>query len=162
MREALGEVPDVVVPYVGAGMGPSTNLSQIHLCTSSALRQEARVHTDERIVLVCYDRSLLVPTWCLEMARRPHCELYKRVGTSTFSATNSASPIAFNITLLVFTAADRSPDTAAGLLVLINYYYIGTTLILDRASQRAIIRRNTSWTSGRPSLVEGWERAEQW
>ncbi|KIO01541.1 hypothetical protein M404DRAFT_1002968 [Pisolithus tinctorius Marx 270] len=83
MKEALGEVPDVVVPYVGAGMCPSTSLSQIHLCTSSALRQEARVHTD---------RSLLVPTSCLEMARRTHSELYKRVGTSTFSATNSASP----------------------------------------------------------------------
>lgn len=34
------------------------------------LRQEATVHTDEYIVLVCYDRSLQVPTSCLEMMRR--------------------------------------------------------------------------------------------
>ncbi|KAI6143679.1 hypothetical protein BKA82DRAFT_1002957, partial [Pisolithus tinctorius] len=155
------EVPDVAVPYVGAGMGPFKRLSRIHLCTSSALRQEARVHRDEFIALVCYDRSLLVPTSCLEMARPTHSGLYKRVGTSTFSATNSASPIAFNITLLLFIAANRSPDTGAGLLVLINNYY-GTTLILDRASQRTITWRNAGWASGGFLLVEGWERAEQW
>ncbi|KAI5986091.1 hypothetical protein F5J12DRAFT_787283 [Pisolithus orientalis] len=117
-------------------MGPFKRLSRIRLCTSSALRQEARVHRDECFALVCYDRYLPVPTSCLEMAGRTPSGLYKRV-------------------------ANRSPDTGAGLLVLINTYY-GATLILDRASQRTIIWRNAGWASGGFLLVEGWEGTEQW
>ncbi|KAI6143603.1 hypothetical protein BKA82DRAFT_1000510, partial [Pisolithus tinctorius] len=86
------EVPDVAVSYVGAGMGPFKRLSRMLLCTS----------------------SLLVTTSRLETARRTHSELCKRIGTSTFSATNSVFPIAFNITQLVFIAADRSPIPAPG------------------------------------------------
>ncbi|KAI5985092.1 hypothetical protein EDD15DRAFT_1654434 [Pisolithus albus] len=69
------------------------------------------------------------------------------------SMANFVFPLAFNITLLIFVVTARSPETGAGLLLLINNYEPLSEEILQR---KLNLLRAPAWREGRGRNSSNW------